>query len=133
MVRRLIKKHFLTKEFVGYFIVGSLGTVLDFTAFTLLVLTDHRVMVSQWLAGLLGFTVTHMWYHYVVFSHNQKLKKTYFLSMFFSVIAVVISGPVLVSAFHLVKNILSYKLQKCLILNINLFLVGLVIELTQLS
>ncbi|MBT5338603.1 hypothetical protein HN858_04585 [Candidatus Falkowbacteria bacterium] len=123
MVRRLIKKHFLTKEFVGYFIVGSLGTVLDFTAFTLLVLTDHRVMVSQWLAGLLGFTVTHMWYHYVVFSHNQKLKKTYFLSMFFSVIAVVISGPVLVSAFHLVKNIWLTKILVGVVFTIIVFII----------
>ncbi len=94
-MHKLLKEHFFTKEFVKYVFVGGFGAIIDFTVFILLISFSNPIMISQWLAGIVAFSFTHIWHHYFIFSHNQKLKKTYLISLIINLTSIGLSGPLL--------------------------------------
>lgn len=92
-----IKDKALQRELVGYVLVGFLGVVVDFGAFYGALYFSVPVLAAQWLGSLLGFTHNHIWQHYKVFTHDQRLGKTYSLSLVISVISIILSGPALLA------------------------------------
>ncbi|NQT50267.1 GtrA family protein [Candidatus Kuenenbacteria bacterium] len=122
MFKRLVK-FFMCKELISYTLVGLLGTVIDFIAFIVLILYGHSPLVSQWLAGLIGFTHNHLWHHFLVFKHEQKFKKTYTWSMIINVVAIAISGPVLILLNLYIPNIWINKLIILFVFMVIIFIV----------
>lgn len=96
MISNTIKKISDRKEALRYIWVGIAGTVIDFAIFYLAIYFATPVLAAQWLGALTGFTHNHLWQHYKVFEHNQRLRKTYGLSLIISVISIALSGPLLV-------------------------------------
>ena len=109
MIKKLIK-FFFCPELIPYTLVGALGTVIDFITFLALILSHHPPLVSQWLAGLVGFTHNHFWHHYLVFEHDQKFRKTYPASMLINFVCVAASGPILILLNQCIANIWINKL-----------------------
>lgn len=92
----IIKQIDQRKEALRYIWVGIAGAVIDFAVFYLAIYFAVPVLAAQWLGALTGFTHNHLWQHYKVFEHNQRLRKTYSLSLIISVISIALSGPLLV-------------------------------------
>ena len=86
----------LRRELVRYGMIGVLGTVVDAVVFWFLLSTPLALVVRQWLSALAGMSHNHLWHHYYAFEHKQRLAKTYVLAAAFSIIAIFISGPLLV-------------------------------------
>ncbi|MBD3311687.1 MAG: hypothetical protein GF349_04340 [Candidatus Magasanikbacteria bacterium] len=93
--KKILNDTQLQTELVGYFFVGILGAVIDFSIFYFAIYLDTTQIVAQWLGALSGFTHNHIWQHYKVFDHNQKIKKTYTLSLLIAIISIILSGPLL--------------------------------------
>jgi len=86
----------MRRELTRYGIIGVLGTIVDALVFWFLLATPLALMVRQWISALAGMSHNHLWHHYYAFEHKQRLARTYVLSVIFSVIAILISGPLLV-------------------------------------
>jgi putative flippase GtrA len=92
----IIKQIDARKETLRYIWVGIAGAIIDFIIFYLAIYFAVPVLAAQWLGALTGFTHNHLWQHFKVFDHNQRLRKTYSLSLIISVISIALSGPLLV-------------------------------------
>ena len=122
MIKRIIN-FFLCKELISYSLVGLLGAVLDFIAFILLIMYGTEPLIAQWFAAMLGFSHNHFWHHFLVFKHNQEFKKTYPFSMAITLVAVALSGPLLVLLARWIENIWLNKAVIMVIFMILIFVV----------
>lgn len=99
-----------TKEISGYVVVGALGALLDFSVFFLLSAYGLSLTVSQWLAAFLGFLHNHLWHHFTVFEHDQRLRHTFTLSIAAALAGVAVSPLLLLLIFKLIGSFLISKI-----------------------
>ena len=64
------------REIISYLLVGFAGAGIDFLSFYYLKKFGIGNLIAQWSASFIGFVHNHLWQHYLVFNHNQSIKKT---------------------------------------------------------
>ena len=104
------------KELVAYLLVGALGAVVDFGVFFLLTTNNVPLAFAQWIAAFLGFSHNHLWQHFAIFNHNQRLARTYTLSTAAALVGVAVSAPALAALNAVLQHTI---LSKVLILILN--------------
>jgi len=100
----------LTTEVFLYVLVGLAGTVVDFGIFFLSLHVGFGQLTAQWSAALFGFLHNHLWHHFFVFKHQERLSRTTSLSLIFSIISIIASGPALLFLQKIYDNFIFNKI-----------------------
>jgi putative flippase GtrA len=97
-------------EILFYILVGIFGVAADFVFFLVLRYLGLPLLFAQWGGASFCFIHNHFWHHLFVFKHRQSFSRTTFLSTFFSIISVVVSGPALVLLQGIFDNLIFNKI-----------------------
>ncbi|MFZ2682295.1 MAG: GtrA family protein [Patescibacteria group bacterium] len=113
----------LQREVYLYIAVGILGLVIDFACFFLAQNLGFSLIVAQWIGATVGFAHNHLWHHYKVFSHSERLTKTTTWSFIMSVVSIILSGPLLLGLNSLVDQVVINKILLLIVISLLQFLV----------
>lgn len=78
-----------------YVATGLVGAMVDFLFFALALSLGAPVVPSQWFGATAGALHNSLIHHFVVFSHDRKLKHTAVPNTLLSIVTIALSGPLL--------------------------------------
>lgn len=106
----MVKRKNASKEVLLYIATAMIGNIIDFSIFSGLNFLGISLIFSQWVAAVIGNTHNFFWQYFLIFDHNQDLKKSYAQTILLALLLIAISGPLLAYIDIVVQNATVSKL-----------------------